>query len=58
MRASIELIGPLRYGREMVELQAVILTADGKFRTLHWSLHSKEKDAIEYRDRFNNNQAK
>lgn len=42
----------------MWELQAEITVDDGTERTLHWSLHNHQKDAEEYRDRFNSHQEK
>jgi hypothetical protein len=58
MNAVIVLIGPSRYGNAMWELQAEITVGDGTERTLHWSLHNQEQDAIEYRDRFNSHKEK
>jgi len=53
MKADIVLIGPVPYGRTMFELQAKIHTADGTERTMKWSTHNNENDAVEYRDQFN-----
>jgi hypothetical protein len=58
MKADIKLIGPVRFGPTMYELQAEITCANGVVITKQWSQHHQISDAVEYMQEFNSFQAR